>query len=75
SRNLSYYVYKITVEYIDTLVIKSSVDFQLTIYCFSPIPTVMLDDSADSGVKVDIITKINTPFFTGMAEDNAKVSC
>ncbi len=33
----------------------------------------MLHDSgADSGIKGDMITKINTPLFTGMAEANAK---
>ncbi|EBM9854126.1 Ig-like domain repeat protein [Salmonella enterica subsp. enterica serovar Typhimurium var. 5-] len=74
SRNLSDNVYKITVESIDPLGRTSSVDYQLTIDSFTPIPTVMLHDSADSGVKGDIITKINTPLFTGMAEANAKVS-
>ncbi|EEF4495366.1 Ig-like domain repeat protein [Salmonella enterica] len=74
SRNLSDNVYKITVESIDPLGRTSSVDYQLTIDSFTPIPTVMLHDSADSGVKGDMITKINTPFFTGMAEANAKVS-
>ncbi|MIL23976.1 Ig-like domain repeat protein [Salmonella enterica] len=74
SRNLSDNVYKITVEAIDPLGRTSSVDYQLTIDSFTPIPTVMLHDSADSGVKGDMITKINTPLFTGMAEANAKVS-
>ncbi|EEF9101150.1 Ig-like domain repeat protein, partial [Salmonella enterica] len=74
SRNLSDNVYKITVEFIDPLGRTSSVDYQLTIDSFTPIPTVMLHDSADSGVKGDMITKINTPLFTGMAEANAKVS-
>ncbi|EBS4405540.1 Ig-like domain repeat protein [Salmonella enterica subsp. enterica serovar Newport] len=74
SRNLSDIVYKITVESIDPLGRTSSVDYQLTIDSFTPIPTVMLHDSADSGVKGDMITKINTPLFTGMAEANAKVS-
>ncbi|ELR2816541.1 non-fimbrial adhesin SiiE [Salmonella enterica] len=74
SRNLSDNVYKITVESIDPLGRTSSVDYQLTIDSFMPIPTVMLHDSADSGVKGDMITKINTPLFTGMAEANAKVS-
>ncbi|ENC7403660.1 non-fimbrial adhesin SiiE, partial [Salmonella enterica subsp. enterica serovar Infantis] len=74
SRNLSDNVYKITVESIDPLGRTSSVDYQLTIDSFTPIPTVMLHDSADSGVKGDMITKINTPLFTGMAEANAKVS-
>ncbi|EBE3707467.1 Ig-like domain repeat protein [Salmonella enterica subsp. enterica serovar Agona] len=74
SRNLSDNVYKITVESIDPLGRTSSVDYQLTIDSFTPIPTVMLHDSADSGVKGDMITKINTPLFTGMAETNAKVS-
>ncbi|EEK9216670.1 Ig-like domain repeat protein [Salmonella enterica] len=74
SRNLSDNVYKITVESIDPLERTSSVDYQLTIDSFTPIPTVMLHDSADSGVKGDMITKINTPLFTGMAEANAKVS-
>ncbi|EJX4809849.1 non-fimbrial adhesin SiiE [Salmonella enterica] len=73
-RNLSDNVYKITVESIDPLGRTSSVDYQLTIDSFTPIPTVMLHDSADSGVKGDMITKINTPLFTGMAEANAKVS-
>ncbi|EBA9154763.1 Ig-like domain repeat protein [Salmonella enterica] len=74
SRNLSDNVYKITVESIDPLGRTSSVDYQLTIDSFTPIPTVMLHDSADSGVRGDMITKINTPLFTGMAEANAKVS-
>ncbi|EBA3240084.1 Ig-like domain repeat protein [Salmonella enterica] len=74
SRNLSDNVYKITVESIDPLGRTSSVDYQLTIDSFTPIPTVMLHDSADSGVKGDMITKIDTPLFTGMAEANAKVS-
>ncbi|EIU7388794.1 non-fimbrial adhesin SiiE [Salmonella enterica subsp. enterica serovar Infantis] len=74
SRNLSDNVYKITVESIDPLGRTSSVDYQLTIDSFTPIPTVMLHDSADSGVKGDMITKINTLLFTGMAEANAKVS-
>ncbi|EDH4700219.1 Ig-like domain repeat protein [Salmonella enterica subsp. enterica serovar Enteritidis] len=74
SRNLSDNVYKITVESIDPLGRTSSVDYQLTIDSFTPIPTVMSHDSADSGVKGDMITKINTPLFTGMAEANAKVS-
>ncbi|HFY5285660.1 TPA: non-fimbrial adhesin SiiE [Salmonella enterica subsp. enterica serovar Typhimurium] len=74
SRNLSDNVYKITVESIDPLGRTSSVDYQLTIDSFTPIPTVMLHDSADSGVKGDMITKINTPLFTGMAKANAKVS-
>ncbi|EAT6836659.1 Ig-like domain repeat protein [Salmonella enterica subsp. enterica serovar Braenderup] len=74
SRNLSDNVYKITVESIDPLGRTSSVDYQLTIDSFTPIPTVMLHDSADPGVKGDMITKINTPLFTGMAEANAKVS-
>ncbi|EJQ4044672.1 non-fimbrial adhesin SiiE [Salmonella enterica] len=74
SRNLSDNVYKITVEAIDPLGRTSSVDYQLTIDSFTPIPTVMLHDSADSGVKGDMITKINTPLFTGMAEANANVS-
>ncbi|WP_079812792.1 Ig-like domain-containing protein [Salmonella enterica] len=74
SRNLSDNVYKITVEAIDPLGRTTSVDYQLTIDSFTPIPTVMLHDSADSGVKGDMITKINTPLFTGMAEANAKVS-
>ncbi|EKP2045540.1 Ig-like domain repeat protein [Salmonella enterica] len=74
SRNLSDNVYKITVESINPLGRTSSVDYQLTIDSFTPIPTVMLHDSADSGVKGDMITKINTPLFTGMAEANAKVS-
>ncbi|ELR7093600.1 non-fimbrial adhesin SiiE [Salmonella enterica] len=74
SRNMSDNVYKITVESIDPLGRTSSVDYQLTIDSFTPIPTVMLHDSADSGVKGDMITKINTPLFTGMAEANAKVS-
>ncbi|EBO2767139.1 Ig-like domain repeat protein, partial [Salmonella enterica subsp. enterica serovar Montevideo] len=74
SRNLSDNVYKITVESIDPLGRTSSVDYQLTIDSFTPIPTIMLHDSADSGVKGDMITKINTPLFTGMAEANAKVS-
>ncbi|EKA6240330.1 non-fimbrial adhesin SiiE [Salmonella enterica] len=74
SRNLSDNVYKITVESIDPLGRTSSVDYQLTIDSFTPIPTVMLHDSADSGVKGDMITKINTPLFTGMSEANAKVS-
>ncbi|EBE8125636.1 non-fimbrial adhesin SiiE [Salmonella enterica] len=74
SRNLSDNVYKITVESIDPLGRTSSVDYQLTIDSFTPIPTVMLHDSADSGVKGDMITKINTPLFTGMAEANANVS-
>ncbi|EJU8831565.1 non-fimbrial adhesin SiiE [Salmonella enterica] len=74
SRNLSDNVYKVTVESIDPLGRTSSVDYQLTIDSFTPIPTVMLHDSADSGVKGDMITKINTPLFTGMAEANAKVS-
>ncbi|ECC3178864.1 Ig-like domain repeat protein [Salmonella enterica subsp. enterica] len=74
SRNLSDNVYKITVESIDPLGRTSSVDYQLTIDSFTPIPTVMLHDSADSCVKGDMITKINTPLFTGMAEANAKVS-
>ncbi|ECY2465318.1 Ig-like domain repeat protein [Salmonella enterica] len=74
SRNLSDNVYKITVESIDPLGRTSSVDYQLTIDSFTPIPTVMLHDSADSGFKGDMITKINTPLFTGMAEANAKVS-
>ncbi|EAM5420411.1 non-fimbrial adhesin SiiE [Salmonella enterica] len=74
SRNLSDNVYKITVESIDPLGRTSTVDYQLTIDSFTPIPTVMLHDSADSGVKGDMITKINTPLFTGMAEANAKVS-
>ncbi|HCL5252348.1 TPA: Ig-like domain repeat protein, partial [Salmonella enterica] len=74
SRNLSDNVYKITVEAIDPLGRTASVDYQLTIDSFTPIPTVMLHDSADSGVKGDMITKINTPLFTGMAEANAKVS-
>ncbi|EAT9304322.1 Ig-like domain repeat protein [Salmonella enterica] len=74
SRNLSDNVYKITVESIDPLGRTSSVDYQLTIDSFTPIHTVMLHDSADSGVKGDMITKINTPLFTGMAEANAKVS-
>ncbi|EKT1692142.1 non-fimbrial adhesin SiiE [Salmonella enterica] len=74
SRNLFDNVYKITVESIDPLGRTSSVDYQLTIDSFTPIPTVMLHDSADSGVKGDMITKINTPLFTGMAEANAKVS-
>ncbi|ECR9635298.1 Ig-like domain repeat protein [Salmonella enterica subsp. enterica serovar 4,[5],12:b:-] len=74
SRNLSDNVYKITVESIDPLGRTSSVDYQLTIDSFTPIPTVMLHDSADSGVKGDMITKINTPLFTGIAEANAKVS-
>ncbi|EEI6410756.1 Ig-like domain repeat protein [Salmonella enterica] len=74
SRNLSDNIYKITVESIDPLGRTSSVDYQLTIDSFTPIPTVMLHDSADSGVKGDMITKINTPLFTGMAEANAKVS-
>ncbi|ENB7842736.1 non-fimbrial adhesin SiiE [Salmonella enterica subsp. enterica serovar Newport] len=74
SRNLSDNVYKITVESIDPLGRTSSVDYQLTIDSFTPIPTVMLHDSADSGVKGDMITKINTPLFTGMAEANATVS-
>ncbi|EMX3190313.1 non-fimbrial adhesin SiiE [Salmonella enterica subsp. enterica serovar Typhimurium] len=74
SRNLSDNVYKITVESIDPLGRTSSVDYQLTIDSFTPIPTVMLHDSADSGVKGDMITKINKPLFTGMAEANAKVS-
>ncbi|HGH1837097.1 TPA: non-fimbrial adhesin SiiE [Salmonella enterica subsp. enterica serovar Stanley] len=74
SRNLSDNVYKITVESIDPLGRTSSVDYQLIIDSFTPIPTVMLHDSADSGVKGDMITKINTPLFTGMAEANAKVS-
>ncbi|EDT0904549.1 Ig-like domain repeat protein [Salmonella enterica subsp. enterica] len=74
SRNLSDNVYKITVESIDPLGRTSSVDYQLTIDSFTPLPTVMLHDSADSGVKGDMITKINTPLFTGMAEANAKVS-
>ncbi|EEI0142063.1 Ig-like domain repeat protein [Salmonella enterica subsp. enterica serovar 4,[5],12:i:-] len=74
SRNLSDNVYKITVESIDPLGRTSSVDYQLTIDSFTPIPTVMLHDSAESGVKGDMITKINTPLFTGMAEANAKVS-
>ncbi|EFQ3111139.1 Ig-like domain repeat protein [Salmonella enterica] len=74
SRNLSDNVYKITVESIDPLGRASSVDYQLTIDSFTPIPTVMLHDSADSGVKGDMITKINTPLFTGIAEANAKVS-
>ncbi|SUH23212.1 Ig domain-containing protein [Salmonella enterica subsp. enterica] len=74
SRNLSDNVYKITVESIDPLGRTSSVDYQHTIDSFTPIPTVMLHDSADSGVKGDMITKINTPLFTGMAEANAKVS-
>ncbi|EOB0763055.1 non-fimbrial adhesin SiiE [Salmonella enterica subsp. enterica serovar Cerro] len=74
SRNLSDNVYKITVESIDPLGRTSSVDYQLTIDSFTPNPTVMLHDSADSGVKGDMITKINTPLFTGMAEANAKVS-
>ncbi len=74
SRNLSDNVYKITVESIDPLGRTSSVDYQLTIDSFTPIPTVMLHDSADSGVKGDMITKINTPLFTGMAEANAKIS-
>ncbi|ELL2484825.1 non-fimbrial adhesin SiiE [Salmonella enterica] len=74
SRNLSDNVYKITVESIDPLGRTSSVDYQLTIDSFTPIPTVMLHDSADSGVKGDMITKINMPLFTGMAEANAKVS-
>ncbi|EAR3460063.1 Ig-like domain repeat protein [Salmonella enterica] len=74
SRNLSDNVYKITVESIAPLGRTSSVDYQLTIDSFTPIPTVMLHDSADSGVKGDMITKINTPLFTGMAEANAKVS-
>ncbi|EBF2978527.1 Ig-like domain repeat protein [Salmonella enterica] len=74
SRNLSDNVYKITVESIDPLGRTSSVDYQLTIDSFTPIPTVMLHDGADSGVKGDMITKINTPLFTGMAEANAKVS-
>ncbi|EKK1906201.1 non-fimbrial adhesin SiiE [Salmonella enterica] len=74
SRNLSDNVYKITVASIDPLGRTSSVDYQLTIDSFTPIPTVMLHDSADSGVKGDMITKINTPLFTGMAEANAKVS-
>ncbi|ECQ2046261.1 Ig-like domain repeat protein [Salmonella enterica] len=74
SRNLSDNVYQITVESIDPLGRTSSVDYQLTIDSFTPIPTVMLHDSADSGVKGDMITKINTPLFTGMAEANAKVS-
>ncbi|ECT4253799.1 Ig-like domain repeat protein [Salmonella enterica] len=74
SRNLSDNVYKIMVESIDPLGRTSSVDYQLTIDSFTPIPTVMLHDSADSGVKGDMITKINTPLFTGMAEANAKVS-
>ncbi|ENY9359834.1 Ig-like domain-containing protein [Salmonella enterica] len=74
SRNLSDNVYKITVESIDPLGRTSSVDYQLTIDSFTPIPTVMLHDSADSGIKGDMITKINTPLFTGMAEANAKVS-
>ncbi|EBG4866668.1 Ig-like domain repeat protein [Salmonella enterica] len=74
SRNLSDNVYKITVESIDPLGRTSSVDYQLTIDSFTPIPTVMLHDSADSGVKGDMITKINTQLFTGMAEANAKVS-
>ncbi|ELL4900562.1 non-fimbrial adhesin SiiE [Salmonella enterica subsp. enterica serovar Cerro] len=74
SRNLSDNVYKITVESIDPLGRTSSVDYQLTIDSFTPIPTVMLHDSVDSGVKGDMITKINTPLFTGMAEANAKVS-
>ncbi|EGA0132372.1 Ig-like domain repeat protein [Salmonella enterica] len=74
SRNLSDNVYKITVESIDPLGRTSSVDYQLTIDSFTPIPTVMLHDSSDSGVKGDMITKINTPLFTGMAEANAKVS-
>ncbi|CEQ74194.1 Ig domain-containing protein [Salmonella enterica subsp. enterica serovar Typhi] len=74
SRNLSDNVYKITVESIDPLGRTSSVDYQLTIDSFTPIPTVMLHDSAGSGVKGDMITKINTPLFTGMAEANAKVS-
>ncbi|EEK3909050.1 Ig-like domain repeat protein [Salmonella enterica subsp. enterica] len=74
SQNLSDNVYKITVESIDPLGRTSSVDYQLTIDSFTPIPTVMLHDSADSGVKGDMITKINTPLFTGMAEANAKVS-
>ncbi|EDN6656691.1 non-fimbrial adhesin SiiE [Salmonella enterica] len=74
SRNLSDNVYKITVESIDPLGRTSSVDYQLTIDSFTPIPTVMLHDSADSGVKGDMITKINTPLFTGVAEANAKVS-
>ncbi|EAA9933485.1 TPA: non-fimbrial adhesin SiiE, partial [Salmonella enterica] len=74
SRNLADNVYKITVESIDPLGRTASVDYQLTIDSFTPIPTVMLHDSADSGVKGDTITKINTPLFTGMAEANAKVS-
>ncbi|EIF0160097.1 Ig-like domain repeat protein [Salmonella enterica] len=74
SRNLSDNVYKITVEAIDPLGRTASVDYQLTIDSFTPIPTVMLHDSADSGVKGDMITKINTPLFTGIAEANAKVS-
>ncbi|QVQ31868.1 Ig-like domain repeat protein [Salmonella enterica subsp. salamae] len=74
SRNLADNVYKITVEAIDPLGRTASVDYQLTIDSFTPIPTVMLHDSADSGVKGDTITKINTPLFTGMAEANAKVS-
>ncbi len=74
SRNLADNLYKITVEAIDPLGRTASVDYQLTIDSFTPIPTVMLHDSADSGVKGDTITKINTPLFTGMAEANAKVS-
>ncbi|ECG8591802.1 Ig-like domain repeat protein, partial [Salmonella enterica subsp. salamae] len=74
SRNLSDNIYNVTVESIDPLGRPASVDYQLTIDSFTPIPTVMLHDSADSGVKGDMITKINTPLFTGTAEANAKVS-
>ncbi|KSB79703.1 hypothetical protein LFZ51_00300 [Salmonella enterica subsp. arizonae serovar 63:g,z51:- str. So 20/20] len=74
SRNLSDDVYKVTVEAVDPLGNTASVDYQLTIDSFTPIPTVMLHDSADSGTKGDLITRVNTPLFTGSAEPNAKVS-
>ncbi|ECJ5865958.1 Ig-like domain repeat protein, partial [Salmonella enterica subsp. diarizonae] len=74
SRNLSDDVYTVTVEAVDPLGNTASADYQLTIDSFTPIPTVMLHDSADSGVKGDLITRVNTPLFTGSAEPNAKVS-
>ncbi|EAB4961625.1 Ig-like domain repeat protein, partial [Salmonella enterica] len=74
SRNLSDDVYTVTVEAVDPLGNTASADYQLTIDSFTLIPTVMLHDSADSGVKGDLITRVNTPLFTGSAEPNAKVS-
>ncbi|WP_145519539.1 Ig-like domain-containing protein [Yersinia mollaretii] len=59
---------------VDLLQLTASHDYQLTIDDFTKLPSIMLHDSSDSGVKNDHITKVTAPSFTGTAEAGSTVT-